>query len=320
MQPTLEDPSPAAPAARVLSLLPAATEIALALGAESALVGLSHLCAQPPGRELPRVLSTPVDSESWSMGQIDRFVREASAQKRPLYALDEAQIRQLAPTLVLSQGLCPVCAATPETVAPALAAPGAACAELLVLSPHSLADVAANIREVGRALARAEAGEQLARAFEARLERVRAAPRPEPRPRVAVLEWFEPLWASGEWAAEMVAAAGGEPRLAGASDASRRVTWSELQAADPDVIVLAACSMSVARTLRELGALRARAEWSELRAVRAANVFVMDGEKHFSTPGPALAEGAELLAEILRAPDAARAPSAQAWRRVEPGG
>jgi iron complex transport system substrate-binding protein len=302
--------------ARVVSLLPAATEIALAVGGESALVGLSHLCAQPPGRELPRVLSTPVDSERWSMAEIDRFVHDASARTQALYVLDEARIRELAPTLVLSQGLCPVCAATPEMIEPALAKDGEKCARLLVLSPRSLAEVAQNIRDVGKALGRESPGKIAARDFERRFEAVRAQPRPSPRPRVVVLEWFEPLWVSGEWIAEMVEAAGGEPLLAGAHDPSRRIAWTDLAAADPDVIVLAACSMSVARTERELGALLSRAEWSSLRAVRDAKVFVMNGDQHFSTPGPGLAEGAELLQAILRDPRGVQSPPTAEWKRV----
>ncbi len=102
--------------ARAVSLLPAATEIAIAIGAENALVGLSHLCAQPAGRELPRVMSTSVDSDAWSMGRIDAYLREAVQRGETLYALDEERIRALAPTLVMSQGLCPVCAATPQDV------------------------------------------------------------------------------------------------------------------------------------------------------------------------------------------------------------
>jgi iron complex transport system substrate-binding protein len=301
---------------RVVSLLPAATEIVIAVGGESALVGLSHLCPQPEGRELPRVLSTPIDSERWSMGEIDARVREASAKRESLYALDEELVRELAPTLVLSQGLCPVCAATPETVEGALGKHGETCAKLLVLSPHSLADVARDIREVGAAIGRKNAALVAARDFERRFEKLRALPEPSRRPRVAVIEWFEPLWVSGEWIAEMVEAAGGTPVLAGAKDSSRRVEWSELAAADPDVIVLAACSMDVERASRELGALRSRDEWRGLGAVKSSRVFLLDGERHTSTPGPRLAEGAELLAEILRAPDAAVAPSAAAWKRV----
>lgn len=320
------DPSrPEEPAGRIVSLVPAATEIAIAVGGGDQLVAITHLCPQPDGpggpggpggRDLPRVLSTSIDSERWSMAEIDRAVREASSRRESLYAIDSARIAELAPTLILTQGLCPVCAVTPETIEPALRRHSDTCPPLLTLSPRSLADVALNIRQVGEALDRLGAGRVAARLFERRLEAVRALPLPGPRPRVAVIEWFEPLWVSGEWIAEMVEVAGGEPLLA--RDSSRRIEWSDLVASDPDVIVLAACSMSVERAGRELHFLTERAEWRELEAVAAGRVFLLDGERFVSTPGPGLAEGVEHLARILRDPDGAIASDERAWRRVRP--
>lgn len=299
--------------ARAVSLLPAATEIALAIGAENALVGLSHLCPQPAGRELPRVMSTSVDSDAWSMGRIDAYLREAVGRGEALYSLDEERIRALAPTVVMSQDLCPVCAATPQDVERSLGKEK--CAELLVLTPRSLADVAQNIRDVGVALGRSSAATIAARDFERRFEQLRARPHAS-KPRVLVLEWFEPLWVSGEWIAEMVAAAGGTPLVASAKEPSKRIEWKDVVAADPDVIVLAACSMSVARAEREVAALAAHPAWASLRAVRGSRVFLMDGERHFSTPGPGLARGAELLHGILRDPEAATPPAPGAWMRM----
>ncbi len=299
--------------ARVVSLLPAATEIVIAVGGEKSLVGLSHLCRPPEGAQLPRVMGTSIDSDNWSMRRIDDELKAAMKSGAQLYALDEERIRALKPTLVLSQGLCPVCAVTPEQVAPALEKHGEQCAKLVVLSPHSISDIAQNLRDVGDALGRKSAGQVAARAFERRFEALRARPAPHPRPRVAVIEWFDPLWISGEWIAEMVEVAGGAPLLVGATEASKRVEWSALIAADPDLIVLAACSMSIARTERELSLLSSRPEWAQLRAVKAGEVYVLDGERHFSTPGPGIADGAELLSKLLRK---SPAPFEGAWRRV----
>ncbi len=302
---------------RVISLLPAATEIVDAVGGEAMLVGLTHLCPQPPGRDVPRVLTTSIDSDVWDMASIDRAVRESALTRVSPYRLDEELIQSLDPTLVISQGLCPVCAATPETVDPAIAGAHGQCPKLLVLSPHSLADVAENIREVGEAIGRLGAGRVAARAFERRIEHVRALPPPLPRPRVLVIEWFEPLWLSGEWIAEMVVAAGAEPVLVGPEDSSRRADWDELARADPDAIVLAACSMSVARAERELHYLTENPAWQSLRAVRSGHVYLMDGQAHFSTPGPRLAEGVELLATICRDLDGSSPPHDGAWRRLD---
>lgn len=304
---------------RIVSLLPAATEITIAVGGERSLVALSHLCQQPPGASLPRVLRTSIDSDGWSMGRIDRELREATTAGAELYRLDEAAITALQPTHVFSQGLCPVCAVTPERIESALAKDTGPCAQLVVLSPRSLAGIADDIRTVGKVVGREHAGRVAARAFERRLTAVRdLAPLPQ-KPRVAVLEWFDPLWASGEWIAELVELAGGTPVLVGKDQPSRRIDWAELVAADPDVVVLAACSMSIPRAERELPALLQNTEWRTLRAVREGRVFLMDGEHHFSTPGPGVASGGEALARLLRslAPGAPIASTAD-WRQVLP--
>ncbi|MBL9078426.1 MAG: ABC transporter substrate-binding protein [Planctomycetes bacterium] len=304
---------------RVVSLLPAATEIAIAVGGEASLVALSHLCRQPDRANLPRVMRTRIDSDTWSMGRIDDELRKAGRAGTPLYELDEAAIRALRPTHVLSQGLCPVCAVTPEQVGAMLARDAERCAQLVVLSPRSLADIANDIRTVGATLGRTHAGKVAARAFERRLDAVRALPPLPQRPRVAVLEWFDPLWASGEWIAEMVEVAGGEPVLVGKDQPSRRLDWAELTAAAPDVVVLAGCSMSIERAERELPALVGSDAWRQLPAVQKQRVFLMDGERHFSTPGPGVAAGAEVLARLLRELQAGTAAaSTEPWRQVVP--
>lgn len=311
------EPSAIAPAGspRVLSLLPAATEIVFALGGDARLVGLSHLCPQPEQRELPRVVSTAIDSDGWDMPTIDRELREMGRRGEPFYTLDKARIAELAPTLVLSQGLCPVCAITPAYAEAALMDEHGRCPQMLVLSPRSLADVADTMREIGAAIGRLGAGRVAARAFELRIERATVPDDGAARPRVAVLEWFDPLWVSGEWIAEMVVRAGGEPVLAGPSDSSRRTTWEALAQADPDLIVLGACSMSIERTARELPLLLGHPIWPTLRAVRSGRVYLMDGEAHFSIAGPRLAEGLEHLRAILADP-AAEPPQPGAWRRL----
>ncbi len=297
--------------ARIVSLLPAATDIVLALGGDAGLVGLSHLCVQPPHRSVPRVMSTSLDSDSADMREIDAAVRRAVADGTALYTLDEDTIQAAKPTVVFSQGLCPVCAVTPETVEASLPPE---CAKLVVLTPRSLADIAANIREVGEAIGRPHAGRIAARLFERRLEHLRRAPAPSVRPRVVVLEWFEPLWVSGEWIAELVALAGGEPLLVAPDQPSRPITWAELEAADPDVILLAGCSMTIPRTERELHLLRAHPTWSRLRAVQSSRTYILDAAHHLSSPGPHVATGAEHLSTLLRTPDAPDRPGA--WTRV----
>ncbi len=290
---------------RLVSLLPAATDMVRALGADGRLVGVSHLCDAPPG--VPRVLSSPIDSDAWDMSRIGEEVRRRLDAGEPLYVADEEGIAELRPDVILTQGLCPACAAGPETVRGVRVRP-----RLVTLSPHSLEDVARDLETVGEAAGLAEEGRRLARDFRDRIARARRSR--TPRPRVTVVEWFAPPWASGEWIVEMIEAAGGEPALIRRGGGSRPVSWEELARAAPDVLVLAPCSMSVERAARELHFLEERPEWRALGAVRAGRVALMDGARHFSAPGPRLAEGVELLAEALDVLVDGRSPST----RLEP--
>ncbi|MCR4317173.1 MAG: hypothetical protein NUW37_12605 [Planctomycetes bacterium] len=304
---------------RIVSLLPAATDIVVALGAAELLAGVSHLCKLPDGFEnVPRVLGTTIDSEKWDMERINAEVRRRSEAREPLYFMDDDAITALEPTLIITQGLCPVCAATPEDLS---AEVRANCPLLLTLTPHSLADVARDIESVGRAIGLLEKGREVASEFRARIEKVRAKypvnqepsegtsgdfrvqghPRPQDfrKPRVAVIEWFSSLWISGEWIAEMVEVCGCESAPLAPGESSREATWEELRAAEVDAIVLAPCSMDVSRTERELPLLEKQRGWRELPAVKAGRVALLAGDAYFSAPGPRLADGVEALAEAI---------------------
>ena len=279
---------------RIVSLLPAATQMLIDLGAADLLVGVTHECPRS-GYDAPVVCSSSVDAENWSMRRIHKSVRDAIRQGDSLYKIDEEAIAAAAPTLILTQGLCPVCAATKDDIS------RASCPRVLTLTPHSLADVAQDIRTVGETIDLADAGKALADSFLARIRAAGEKSSLQPRPRVLVLEWFDPLWISGEWIPEMILAAGGEPVLLGAQDPSREATWDEVAAADPDAILLAACSMDVLRARKELPSLYQSDDWNALRAVTENRVALLDGARHFSAPGPGLAEGVEVTSEVLKA-------------------
>lgn len=277
---------------RIVSLLPAATDILHAVGAGDRLVGVSHLCEAPA--QVPRVLSTPIDSERWDMKRINEEVRRLGRTGEPMYVVDEARVTGLRPDVIFTQGLCPVCAAGPETVK------GVPVPRLVTLTPHSLEDVAKDIETVGAAVGRSEAGRTVAAEFRDRIARVRSAcAARSPKPKVTVVEWYAPPWVSGEWIPEMVEAAGGVYVPLKPGEGSRPATWEELHAADPDIVVLAPCSMTAERAKREMPLLEEQSPWGELRAVREGRVAVMDGAAHFSASGPRLAEGVEALRDVI---------------------
>jgi iron complex transport system substrate-binding protein len=284
---------------RIVSLLPSATEIVCALGRGDELVGITHSCDLPPGaRELPRVTHTAVPVHGTS-GEIDRFVRAAARAGDPLYALDAPAIRTLAPDLLVTQGLCEVCAVD-ERSAFALACELGDGVRVVSMTPHGLGSTFAAIEALGSALGAEDASRALVAELRARVARV--AERSEHvarRPRVAYLEWLDPPFSCGHWGPELVRLAGGDEVVGREGEASRTLRWDEVAAAAPEIVLVACCGLSVARTRVDLAALAAEPRWRELPAVRAGRVFVADGHSFFSRPGPGLVDSLELLAHAL---------------------
>jgi iron complex transport system substrate-binding protein len=284
---------------RIVSLLPSATETVCALGLESALVGITHECDFPPGvRDLPAVTRTRIPAGA-SSAEIDRLVREQLQQAPALYALDRDALAALRPDLIVTQALCDVCAvAEAEVQAAACALPGSP--RVLNLEPQDLEGVFDAIRRVAVAAGVADRGEEVVRGLRARVEAVSArAARMPRRPRVAILEWLDPPFSSGHWSPELVALAGGDEVLGRAGDRSRTLTWDEVAAAGPEVVLIACCGFDVARTLQDVPALAAIPAWRGLPAVRSGRVYVTDGNAYFSRPGPRLVDSLEILAHAL---------------------
>jgi iron complex transport system substrate-binding protein len=283
---------------RIVSLVPNATEILFALGAGPYVVGVSHECDFPPeARRLPHLTGSAL-APGLGAVEVDRAVADQLASGRSLYTLDEARIAALQPDLIFTQELCPVCAVSTEQVEGALA-PLPRCPHVVSLDPRRLADVFADIREVGRITGREPAAGELISNLEERLAAVRHAVAGRPRPRVAALEWLEPPFAAGHWVPEMLQAAGAEDVLARPGDTSRRATWEEIAQADPDWIIAMPCGFDEAAARAALAPLAPRPEWRALRAVRLGRVAAVDANGCFSRPGLRLVDGIERLAAIL---------------------
>jgi iron complex transport system substrate-binding protein len=236
-----------------------------------------------------------------SAAEVDRAVAAQVGSGESLYTLDEARIAALAPDLIVTQQLCPVCAVSTAQVDGAVR-PLPRCPEILSLDPKRLGDVFADVRRVGEAIGHAEEAETLVRGLERRLATVRRAVAGRPRPRVLALEWLDPPFAGGHWVPEMIDAAGGLDAVASPGDPSRRLTWDEVAAADPGVIVAMPCGFDEAGARAQLALIAGRPEWRALRAVREARVHAVDANGCFSRPGPRLVDGVERLAAILHGP------------------
>jgi iron complex transport system substrate-binding protein len=285
---------------RIVSLLPSTTEIACALGFQQALVGRSHECDFPPGVEHLPILTEPKLDASATSARIDDRVKQLVGDGLSVYRVDAEKLRELRPTVILTQDHCQVCAASLRDVEEALTTWLGERPRVLSLNPNGLEEVWNDISRVASELgveARgrdyvAELGERVAGIAEQTV-RIRH------RPSVACVEWIDPLMVAGNWVPELVTLAGGNSAFGEKGEHSAWLEWESLRAADPDVIALLPCGFDIERTRRELGPLIAQPGWGNLRAVQAGRVFITDGNQYFNRPGPRLFESLEILAEIL---------------------
>jgi iron complex transport system substrate-binding protein len=291
---------------RIVSFLPSATEIACALGLADSLVGITHECDYPPDvRSKPVVVRNVLPIERMSQSEIDRAVAERMRQGESLYQIDEELLRTLAPDLILTQNLCQVCAPSGNEVSQVIKAlPHAP--EILWLTPQSLSEIFDNVRELGAATGRTAEAEQLVAKCEARLERLHHRLQGvADRPRVFCMEWLDPVFASGHWVPELVKLAGGVDVLGRERGESVRVSWTELVATAPEVVVIMPCGFNLEQTMKQIWSVfgfqksEAARRFFELPAVRNDRVYAVDANSYFARPGPRVVEGAELLARLI---------------------
>jgi iron complex transport system substrate-binding protein len=285
---------------RTVSLLPAATEIVAALGIMDQLVGVSHECNYPESAgDKPRVTACDIAGNRLLSREIDDWVRQRLARGEPLFTLDELALRALRPELILTQRLCDVCApayGSVVTLAQTLPDPP----RVLNLEPTTLADILQNVELVADAMGVPAAGARVNRSLRERIDRVRRkASAAAHRPRVAVIEWLDPVFCSGHWTPELVEIAGGQEILGLKGQDSVRKTWHDVARAAADILVLACCGQPAARAVQDWEALVRRPEIQALSPVRTGQVYVVDGNAYFSRPGPRVVDTLEILAEII---------------------
>jgi iron complex transport system substrate-binding protein len=285
---------------RLLPLLSSATEMVHALGLGRFQVGRSHECDYPSEVVNLPVCTRPAIAVDGSSAEIDRLVKDRLANALSVYNVDAQLLRELRPTHIITQTQCKVCAVSLEDVERALQIETTPGTKLISLQPYALRDVWADLRRVGEACGYADAAETLIASFRGRMEAVaKRAATARRRPTVAAVEWLEPLMAAGNWVPELIEMAGGENLFGAAGLHSPWMSWEQLAAAEPDVIVALPCGFDLARTRGEMHWLTARPGWTNLEAVRAGRVFVCDGNQFMNRPGPRLVESLEIFAEIL---------------------
>jgi iron complex transport system substrate-binding protein len=300
---------------RICSLVPAATEIAFALGLGDRVVGVTHECDWPPeAASRPTVTASLIESDRLTSVEIDRAVSEAAGNGKPLYAIDEEVWREVDADVVLVQQLCEVCAVSRDDVDGLVKARSVE-AKVIDVSPATLAGVLATITALGVRLDAEGAADELTGGMRSRFARVRAALGDlDTIPRAFVCEWLDPPFAAGHWVPDMVDLAGGHDVAARSGEPSRRLTWGEVAALEPEVVILAPCGFDLDRTLAEIDLDALRGHLADTPARREGKVFAVDANAYFSRPGPRLVEGVELLAHLLH-PEACSDPGLP-WARV----
>jgi iron complex transport system substrate-binding protein len=295
---------------RLVSLLASATEMIAALGCIDQLVARSHECDYPEAvLSLPVVSRVQIDTGA-SSAHIDAQIKQL-AQSTPephdaaikalsIYAINVALLQELRPDVIFTQAQCEVCAVSERDVTRAVEQLTGLQPRIVSLAPYRLDDVWEDITRVGAALDRREQAERLVTDYQQRLTRLRELTMHDrERPRVAVLEWLDPLMGAGNWTPELVDIAGGVNVFGEMGQHAPWLTWEELQAADPDVLVLAPCGFTLERTMQDVPLLQQHPFWRSLRAVRDGRVYAIDGNAYINRSGPRLVESSEILGRVL---------------------
>src|SRR5580700_10985723 len=300
---------------RIVSLIASASEIVSALGLSRYQVGRSHECDYPPEILPLPICTAPAFPTGGSSAEIDQRVKRQLANALSVYEVSRELLDALQPTHVITQTQCRVCAVTLEDVERALTGWVSSRPKLVALEPNALADIWSDIQRVAVSCGVPERGDRAVAALQSRMraisERAHATSR---RPRVACIEWHEPLMAAGNWVPELVEMAGAVNLFGQAGAHSPWMTWQEVLEADPDVIISMPCGFDLERTSAEMYWLTDRPEWGKLRAVETGQVYLADGNQYFNRPGPRLVESLQILAEILHPEAFEPTLEGRAWR------
>ncbi|HEY6089487.1 MAG TPA: ABC transporter substrate-binding protein [Gemmatimonadaceae bacterium] len=292
---------------RIVSFLPAGTEMVHALGAGNELVGRSHECDYPSSvTSLPVVSRPALDLDDVSPAAIDLAIADRLGTGDTLYKIDEVLLRNLRPDVILTQNLCRVCAPSGDELTRAVRKFDLR-PEVLFLTPRNIGEIEENLLAVGIAIGRLDEAQALIRSNQARLSKVRAAVANATPRRVAFLEWTEPLFCAGHWVPEMISLAGGVDALGRPGEDSVRMEWADVAKAEPEMIIVSPCGFRLERSA-ELA--------REMPQMSDATVYAVDANAYFARPGPRVVEGVELLAHLFH-PDLFSWPQIdRPWERI----
>ncbi|GAC1460976.1 MAG: cobalamin-binding protein [Gemmatimonadaceae bacterium] len=298
---------------RVVSLLASATEIVCALDGGATLVGRSHECDNPAWVKFLPACTRPAFDVEVSSGEIDAEVRRRLKAGEPLYHVDAELIERLKPDVLMTQVHCDVCAVTPGDIE------RSGCDlfanQIVALSAGSIDGIFEGVGRIASSVGLAVAGQKLVARMKGNIRKVTASVADRVAPTLVMLEWTDPIFAMGNWGPELVEAANGKLLLGEKGQFSRAIPWEEVQAADPDYLIVAPCGFSLERSLREIAVLEALPGWFDMKAVKTGRVAFADGNKYFNRSGTTIVQTAQILAEILHGRSMAPSWHGTAWLR-----
>lgn len=285
---------------KIISLLPAATEIICALGLEHLLIGRSHECDYPESVKSLPVCSSAKFLPGIDSAEIDRQVKKILSDSLSIYSIDKELIKSLAPDFIITQAQCEVCAVSLKDVELAMEDLLEKDCRIISLEPHGLSDIYRDIKNLADQLGVAAAGAELLELSEERINIIRHKLKfIVEKPRIACIEWLSPLMIAGNWTPEIIEIAGGIPVLAEKGKHSGYVNFEDIQKENPDIIVLMPCGFSIQRTLMEINLILELPGWKELKAVQENRIYIADGNQYFNRSGPRITDSIEIMAEII---------------------
>jgi len=294
-----KSPAPVETAHRIITLLPSATEIVCALSLQDQLVGITHECNYPTSIVDRPIVTRSTIQKGLSSLEIDLNVRDHLGDNTALYSIDQALMAELEPTVIVTQALCDVCAVAESEVKAVIEKLNLK-PRLLNLEPMSLNDVFDTILMVGEACGVATRAEQLVEKGRQTIAAVQQRrSKLINKPKVAFLEWIDPPFNAGHWTPEIIELAGGIDCLGNKHQPSRTISYEEIHAASPDVMVIALCGFDEQRASMDMGILKSNLDWASLPCVKNDRVHVVDGNAYFSRSGPRLIDSLLIMEHIL---------------------
>lgn len=284
---------------RIVSLLPSTTEIVTALGCGDQLVGRSHECDYPESVQKLPACTTPKFNTDGTSYEIDQRVKALLQEGLSVYRVDEEQLAALDPDIIITQDHCEVCAATVDEVSRAVKERIGEKVEVISVSPTDLSGVVASIRQIADAIDAQDEAAQLTAQMKSQLQQIQDRVADLQRPSVMAIEWMDPLMSAGNWMPQLIQLAGGKPLAAETGEHSPYIKWDDIRRHNPDIISIVPCGYTLEQTLSEIENLTSRSGWTELRAIKNRQVYLMDGHNYFNRPGPRLVESTKILAEII---------------------